>query len=104
VVGKFQKRPESALSYDFEGPTFTHVGERVTFGVVAASFGLEKAPAIARQVQLMHFIYMGGIAVDEASRLELLVRRLQAQHADAPALLAAALPLFDTVVWQTKRR
>ena len=92
-----KKCPESALGYDFDGATFTHVGERVTFEVVAASFGLDKDPLIVRLGQLVHFIDVGGIAVDEASGLELLVRGLQAQHADDAALLAAALPLFDTL-------
>lgn len=92
-----KKCPESALGYDFDGATFSHVAERVTFEVVAASFGLDKDPALVRLGQLVHFIDMGGIAVDEASGLELLVRGLQAQHADDAALLAAALPLFDTL-------
>jgi hypothetical protein len=46
---------------------------------------------------LVHFIDAGGIAVDEAPGLEMLVRGLHAQHADDDALLAAALALFDTL-------
>ena len=73
------------------------MGERVTFEVVAASFGLDQDPALTRLGELVHFIDMGGIAVDEAPGLELLVRGLQAQHAGDDALLSAALPLFDTL-------
>ena len=92
-----RKCPKSALGFDYDGATFTHVGERVTFEVVAASFGLDKDPALQRLGELVHFIDIGGIAVDEAPGFELLVRGLQAQHAKDDALLAAALPLFDSL-------
>jgi hypothetical protein len=85
------------LGYDFDGASFTHVGERVTFEVVAASFGLDHDPDLQRLGELVHFIDIGGIAVDEAPGFEMLVRGLQAQHAEDDALLAAALPLFDTL-------
>jgi hypothetical protein len=89
--------PKTALGYDFDGASFTHVGERVTFEVVAASFGLDHDPDLQRLGELVHFIDIGGIAVDEAPGFEMLVRGLQAQHAEDDALLAAALPLFDTL-------
>lgn len=89
--------PNHAVGYDFDGATFTHVGERVTFEVVAASFGLAPDPGLQRLGELVHFIDVGGIVVDEAPGLELLIRGLQAQHPDDDALLAAALPLFDTL-------
>jgi hypothetical protein len=87
--------PDAALGFDFEGATFTHVGDKVTFEVVAQSFGLQDDPALARFARLVHFIDVGGIPVDEAAGFELIVRGLQARHADDDALLAAALPLFD---------
>lgn len=90
-----KKCPKSALGYDFDGATFTHVGERVTFEVVAESFGLLGDPALGRLAGLVHCIDVGGIPVDEAPGLEMVVRGLQAQHADDDALLAAALPVFD---------
>jgi hypothetical protein len=92
-----KKCPKHALGFDFDGASFTHVGERVTFEVVAASFDLDKDPALQRLGELVHFIDIGGVAVDEAPGLEMLVRGLQAQHAEDDALLAAALPLFDTL-------
>lgn len=33
--------PAEALGFDFDGATFTHVGARVTFEVLLASFGLK---------------------------------------------------------------
>jgi hypothetical protein len=96
-----KKCPKNALGYDFDGATFTHVGklgaERVTFEVVAASFALDQDPGLKRLGELVHFVDIGGIPVDEAAGLELVVRGLQAQHLDDDALLDAALPLFDTL-------
>jgi hypothetical protein len=43
-----KKCPKSALGFDFDGAAFTHVGGRVSFEVLAASFGLESDPALAR--------------------------------------------------------
>lgn len=87
--------PKSALGYDFDGATFTHVGDQVTFEVMAQSFGLLQDPALRHLAALVHYIDIGGIPVDAAPGLELLMRGLQAQHPTDNALLAAALPVFD---------
>lgn len=91
-----KKCPKSALGFDFDGARFTHVGELVSFEVVARSFGLHLDPALERLGQLVHCIDVGGIAIDEAAGIETLVRGLQAQHDQDDALLAAACTLFDT--------
>jgi hypothetical protein len=87
--------PPSALGYDFDGATFTHVGERVTFEVVAESFGLLQDPALRRLGALVRCIDVGGPPVDEAAGFEMLVRGLQARHADDDGLLGAACEAFD---------
>lgn len=87
--------PPSALGFDFDGAAFTHVGDKVSFEFVAASFALDSDPALKRLGQLVHFIDIGGIPVDEAAGVELLVRGLQRLHADDDAVLA--LPLFDSL-------
>jgi hypothetical protein len=69
----------------------------VSFEVVAASFGLDADPGIRGLAELVHYIDVGGIPVDEAPGFEMLVRGLQAQHLDDGRLLDAALPLFDAV-------
>jgi hypothetical protein len=92
-----RKCPKSALGYDFDGATFSHVGDKVSFEVVASAFGLHDEPAITKLGELVHFIDVGGIPVDEAAGVEMLVRGLQARHADDDALLAAALVLFDAL-------
>lgn len=89
--------PREALGFDFDGARFTHVGDKVSFEVVAASFGLDDDAGVRALGRLVHCIDVGGVAVDEAAGLELLVRGLQLQHPQDDALLAAALPLFDTL-------
>ena len=91
------KRPKSALGFDFDGARFTHVGGKVTFEVVARASGWTSDPALRRIGELVHYIDVGGIPVDEAAGLETMVRGLQAQHDDDDALLAAACPLFDAL-------
>ena len=99
-----RKCPRSALGFDFDGARFTHVGDKVTFEVVAATFGLDEDRAIERLGELVRCIDVGGIPVDEAPGVETMVRGLQAQHTKDDALLAAALPLFDTLHTALKAR
>ncbi len=99
-----KKCPARALGYDFDGARFTHVGERVTFEVVAASFGLDEDPALRELGWLVHGIDVGGALAEEAPGIELLVRGLQAAHARDDDLLAAALPLFDALLGGLKAR
>jgi hypothetical protein len=92
-----RKCPKEAVGYDFDGATFTHVGDLVTFEVVAKSFGLDEQPALRRLGELVHAIDVGGTPQDEAPGLEMLVRGLQAQYADDDVLLRAGLGFFDTL-------
>ena len=92
-----KKCPRTALGYDFDGARFTHIDDKVTFEVVARTFGLDEDPGIKRLGELVHYIDIGGIPVDEASGIETVVRGLQAQHPKDDELLAAAVLLFDTL-------
>jgi hypothetical protein len=92
-----KKCPKDALGFDFDGATFSHVGEKVTFEVVLHSFGLDSDAALRRLGELVHFLDVGGVPVDAAAGIETLVRGLQAQHAADDDLLAAALPVFDSL-------
>ena len=92
-----KKCPKSALGFDFDGARFTHVGDKVSFEVVAHAFGLEQDAALKRLGELVHYIDIGGIPVDEAAGVETMVRGLQAQHGDDDALLAASCAFFDTL-------
>jgi hypothetical protein len=92
-----KKCPKAALGFDFDGATFTHIGDKVTFEVVTGTFGLEDDPALKRLGDLVHYIDVGGIPLDAAAGVETLVRGLQQQYPDDDALLAAALPVFDAL-------
>jgi hypothetical protein len=93
-----KKCPKSALGFDFDRARFTHVGDKVTFEVVAHAFGLDdNDAALKRFGQLVHYIDVGGIPVDEAAGVETMVRGLQAQHDDDDALLAASCIFFDAL-------
>ena len=92
-----RKCPKSAVGFDFDGATFTHADGKVTFEVVAHTFGLADDAALKRIGDLVHYIDVGGIPVDEAAGVEALVRGQLAQHADDDDLLRASLPLFDAL-------
>jgi hypothetical protein len=91
------KCPKTALGFDFDGARFTHVGNKVTFEVVMHSFGLEGDAALQRLGELVHYIDIGGIPVDEAAGVEMIVRGLQARHAGDDALLEASGECFDAL-------
>jgi hypothetical protein len=52
--------PPDALGFDFDGAAFTHVGERVTFEVLVASFGLDEDAALLRLGEMVHALDVGG--------------------------------------------
>lgn len=87
--------PASALGFDFDGARFSHVGDKVSFEVVALAFGLDADPALQRLGELVHSIDVGGTPVDEAAGVEAVIRGLQSLHADDDALLTAASAVFD---------
>lgn len=89
--------PPEALGFDFDGAAFTHVGQRVTFEVLLASFGLESDPALMKLAGLVHYLDAGGLPVAEAAGLELVLGGLRASQPDDDALLAAAGGVFDGI-------
>jgi hypothetical protein len=90
-----KKCPKSALGFDFDGAAFTHVGGRVTFEVLAASFDLEGDPALARIAAIVHCLDLGGVPVAEAAGIEALLAGLRAAAANDDKLLAEASRVFD---------
>ena len=89
--------PAEALGFDFDGAAFSHVGERVTFEVLLASFGLAADPGLARLAALVHHLDVGGMPVAEAAGFEAILAGLRAGCADDDALLAAATPVLDAL-------
>lgn len=92
-----KKCPKAALGFDFDGARFSHMGDKVTFEVVAQTFGLDADPVLERLGHLVHYIDIGGIPIDEAAGVEMMIRGLQAQHDNDDALLAASCAFFDTL-------
>jgi len=86
--------PPDALGFDFDGATFSHVGARVTFEVLATRFGLTQ-PAIARLGLLVHALDVGGVQPPEAPGIESLLAGLRTRLTDDNQLLAAACTVFD---------
>jgi hypothetical protein len=89
--------PRGALGFDYDGARFTHVGSRVSFEVLAASFGLDQDPRLQRIARAVHFLDVGGIPVPEAAGLEVVLSGLREVHADDDALCLAAAALFDAL-------
>lgn len=86
--------PSDALGFDFDGATFTHVGSRVTFEVLMASFGLQQA-ALSRLGLLVHYLDVGGAQPAEASGVESVLSGLSVSITNDDQLLQAASLLFD---------
>ena len=88
-------RPARAVGFDFDGAEFTHVGNRVTFEVLVASFGLDNDPALAPIAAAVHFLDIGGIPVADAKGLETLLRGAKEKARSDDALLAEAMRVLD---------
>lgn len=86
--------PADALGFDFDGASFSHVGARVTFEVLLASFGLERS-GLKRLGALVHFLDAGGIQAPEAAGIENVLLGLRETLSDDDQLLSTASSLFD---------
>lgn len=89
-----QDCPVDALGFDFDGARFSHVGNRVTFEVLAASFGLNQA-AVARIGLLVHYLDVGGVQPPEAAGIESVLAGMREQLTNDDELLTAASSIFD---------
>jgi hypothetical protein len=91
------KAPRGVLGFDYDGARFTHVGSRVSFEVLAASFGLDADPRLQRIAQTVHYLDVGGIPAPEAAGLEAVLAGLREVHADDDILTSAAAVVFDAL-------
>jgi hypothetical protein len=87
--------PEDALGFDFDGATFTHVGSRVTFEVLATSFDIDRDPGVEKISALIHYLDVGGVPVPEAAGFEAILRGARATFTDDDELLREAEKLFN---------
>jgi hypothetical protein len=89
-----QDCPADALGFDFDDATFSHVGNRVTFETLQASFELQE-PGLNRIAALVHYLDVGGIQPVEAAGIERVLAGLRETITDDNHLLAAASAIFD---------
>jgi len=87
--------PKKAVGFDYDGAEFTHVKNRVTFEVLAAAFGLDQDPALAKIGAAVHFLDVGGIPVPDATGLETMLKGAKEKARGDDAMLAEAMRTFD---------
>lgn len=95
--------PRKALGFDFDGARFTHVGERVSFEVLMASFGLEEDAALARLGAMVRLLDVGGEPVPEAVGFEAVLAGARERVADDDALLAEMSTVLDSLYLHFQR-
>jgi|SRR5579883_1266528 len=89
--------PKRAVGFDFDGAEFTHVGTKVTFEVLVASFALEHDPGLTRLGALVHHLDVGGIPTAEGPGFAAVMAGARALQSDDDALLAAMTPVLDSL-------
>ncbi len=87
--------PPNALGFDFDGATFTHTGEFVSFETLLHSFGLDRDAALGKLARIVHCLDVGGLPVAEAPGLESLLAGMRASLSDDDTLLDSAALAFD---------
>jgi hypothetical protein len=89
--------PANALGFDFDGAAFTHVGERVTFEVLMASFKLDADAALLRLGEMIHALDVGGALVPEAIGFEAVMAGTRERAADDDQLLDEMSRVLDAL-------
>ena len=95
--------PPDAVGFDFDGATFSHIGNRVTFEVLLGSFGLGQA-GLARLAALVHYLDVGGRQPPEADGVESVLQGLRETIKDDNQLLDAASTIFDGLLGTSGER
>lgn len=89
--------PRDALGFDFDGAAFTHVGDRVTFEVLMASFGLADGAGLVKIAALVHALDVGGPSSPEAAGFEAILSGARARLPDDDALLGSIGAVLDSL-------
>lgn len=95
--------PKTALGFDFDGGTFTHVGNRVTFETLMTSFGLEGHAALRRLAEIVHTLDVGGEPMAEARGLEAVLSGAHVRLSDDDALLDEMCTVLDSLLAHFER-
>lgn len=89
--------PKDALGFDFDEAVFTHIGDKVTFEVLLASFGLEEDHGLGRLAALVHALDVGGPPAPEAAGFEAILSGARARLPDDDALLKEIGAVLDSL-------
>lgn len=89
--------PSDALGFDFDQAAFTHIGDRVTFEVLLASFGLDADPGLMRLGAMVHALDVGGVFVPEAAGFEAMLGGARQREPDDDRLMAVMCPVLDAL-------
>ena len=87
--------PVGALGFDFDGATFTHIGDRVTFEVLLASFGLEQDGGLLQLGAMVHALDTGEGFVPEANGFEAILTGARQRTEDDDHLLNEMSVVLD---------
>lgn len=89
--------PADALGFDFDGASFTHAGDKVSFEVLLASFGLEDERGLARLAQLIHVLDVGGGSTPETVGFEAILSGTRSRFPDDDAFLREMGSVLDSL-------
>lgn len=89
--------PADALGFDFDGASFTHIGDRVSFEVLLASFGLEQDLGLMRLAAMVHALDVGGDSVPEASGFEAMLTGARQRLDNDDRLLEEMSVILDSL-------
>jgi len=90
-----RNRPKGSVGFDFDGAEFSHVGSRVTFETLLASFGLDGDPALESIGYAIRYLDTGGILVAEAKGLETILKGIKEKTQDDDERALEAMKVFD---------
>lgn len=86
--------PPEAIGFDFDGATFTHVNNYVSFEVLLHSFALENT-AIKKIAEIVHYLDIGGKEPPEAIGLEKIMQGLRSSIQNDDQLIQLTHQIFD---------
>lgn len=89
--------PPDALGFDFDGAPFSHVGDKVTFEVLMASFALEGDSGLVKIALLVHCLDVGGPPLPEAAGFEAILSGARTRLPDDDALLDDIGAVLDSL-------
>lgn len=89
--------PADALGFDFDLGTFTHVGDRVTFEVLRASFGLDNDKGLMGLGAMVHALDVGGSFVPEAAGFEAMLGGIRQRASDDHQLMLEIGTVLDAL-------